>query len=677
MENLRRNRWLYRLLYFRRGRRVSLQTKTFFLLLLILILPFAGMGGYFILSQRDATERLVFESFLVRIRLVAIDLENSLKDRANLRNENPLLLARAAAPSAQAGGLRLPDALAGYTLNPSVRERALNVAPEHRSLLEFFRPAENPAELLLLYGQRASAQRWDLYLFDAAFLAAEALANENVNPGETLYLTDANLSPILSSQIEDGFQIPPAWSEGLRIVSVIGERHLLLSSRFAGLPVIGVLTRPYDEAMAPLFATARNQALLLLAVAVVLFFFSGWLARQQIRPLQSIQRLMQQMAEQRFQAIPWGLGNDERRDIMKLLNRFRGQLGKYHAMNVERVIVQEARFKAVLGNINEGILVTDRDFGRLLGNARTTELVGPADAEFLKDELRRRGLLLADQAQNEAEADAHDDGILTRAPNESGTHFFETEVDSPENGRRHLEMAVQPSRGGRHIAGGLIAVLRDVTDRKLSFDREIEYAAEYQAQFLPAQIPALPDCDFDLHYTPYIAVGGDFYDFIELPDGRHMILLADMMGHGVQAALFIALLRVSFRELVERSAELPAIVEGLNQVFYTQVPTTVLVPYVLFIYDPANAALEYVVAGHPPMLLHRGSGSNREVIALSRNNLAAGMKRKLTGKSDRITLEPGDLLFCSTDGITDVGNADGEMFGEERAEAAIAKLAES
>jgi PAS domain-containing protein len=667
-------RW-QRLLYPLRSLRFSLKAKTFFKLLLIFIIPFALTGAFFIDSQRRATERLVFESFLVRIRLVAVDLENVLKDRAYLSTDNPALLANLQAPSNgdPARSPRLPRDFGSTVLPDGLREAAANVAPEHRSLMYFFSPQSKQAgesgALLMFFASREKVGgrptgRWDLYLFDAAFLEDEALANSNVSPEETLFLTDAKLNPVLSSRVETDFRMPEEWNaalrkefqdglyDGLRVLRVNGERQLVLCSRFEGLPLIGILARPYDAAMAPVYDTVKQQALILAGVAIVLFLFSGFLARDQIRPLRKIQALMEGMAEHRYEPLLWNRGNDERRDIMKMLNRMRGRLNRYHAINVERVIVQEARFKTILGNISEGILTTDRGFAPILINGRTTEMLGSKPGEFLKIQMEERGL-------------------LHQGPEADAVHFFETEAESPELGRRYLEVAVQPSPTGRHFPGGFLAVLRDVTDRKLSFDREIEFAARYQEQFLPDAIPDLPGADFHLSYTPYIAVGGDFYDFIQLDEHRHMMLLADMMGHGVQAALFISLLRVSFREIVYRTPELNRIVEGLNQVFYEQVPTTVLVPYILFIYDSRDGRVDYAVAGHPPILLLRGE----DLLELKRNNLAAGMKRKITGKFESVRLQPGDFLFCGTDGIADVQNANDEMYGEERMVAALRRHA--
>lgn len=667
MNRLRRQRLLYPI----RSLRFSLKVKTFFKLLLIFIIPFALTGAFFIESQRQATERLVFESFLVRIRLIAVDLENVLKDRAYLETDNPALLATTvvSARSDPARQPRLPNTFAGRDLPAGLRAAAKNIAPDHRSLLYFFRPAAsesaidfNPGELILFFALREEIAgrrtgRWSLYLFNAGFLEDEALANQNVYPEETLLLTDATLAPVLSSRIEADFRISPKWEEalrsefkdglydGLRVIRVNDETHLVLCSRFEGLPLIGILTQPYEAAMAPVYDTVKQQVLILVGVAILLFLFSGFLARDQIRPLRKIQALMERMAEHRYEPLQWNRSNDERRDIMKMLNRMRGRLSKYHAINVERIIVQEARLKTILGNINEGILTTDHDFHPILINGRTTEMVGANPGDFLRKQMELRGLL------------EH-----TNTTTNTTAHFFEIEVDSPELGRRYLEVAVQPALAGRHVPGGFLAVLRDVTDRKLSFDREIEFAAKYQEQFLPDEIPTLPRADFHLSYIPYIAVGGDFYDFIQLDEDRHMVLLADMMGHGVQAALFISLLRVSFREIVFRTPELNLVAEGLNQVFYEQVPTTVLVPYVLFIYDSRAGRLDYVVAGHPPIQLLRGE----ELLELKRNNLAAGMKRNITGKFESCILEPGDLLFCSTDGITDVQDANEEMFGEER-----------
>ena len=337
---MNRFRWR-RALYPLRSLRFSLKNKTFFKLLLIFIIPFALTGAFFIESQRRSTERLVFESFITRIQLIAIDLENVIKDRANLQRDNPNLRVFTTVAANQDAGRtpRLPDRFGAIVLPPALREAAAKTATDHRSLMYFFRDPRD-AKLLLFFalreGQNGNVSgRWSLYLFDAAFLEDAALENANVNPEETLLLTDAGLNPVLSSRIEADFQIPPEWAaglkhefrdgffDGLRVMRVGDETHLVLCSRFDGLPLVGVLTRPYDDAMAGIYETVRQQALILAGVAVILFLFSGFLARDQIRPLLKIQALMERMAENRYQPIDWNHGNDERRDIIKMLNRIR------------------------------------------------------------------------------------------------------------------------------------------------------------------------------------------------------------------------------------------------------------------------------------------------------------------------------------------------------------------
>ena len=169
-------RWK-RLVYPLRSRRFPLRWKTFLKLFAIFVIPFALTGAWFIEAQRDATERLLFESFLLRSRLIAADLGSRLKDAAYLDAKNPALLAR---------GLAGPDSSLpeNMQLPPEFGLMLREMPADHRSLLHFFRePAQQDTggDLRLAYALR-NARHMELFLFDATFLEEAALASPDVYP---------------------------------------------------------------------------------------------------------------------------------------------------------------------------------------------------------------------------------------------------------------------------------------------------------------------------------------------------------------------------------------------------------------------------------------------------------------------------------------------------------------
>ena len=200
-------------------------------------------------------------------------------------------------------------------------------------------------------------------------------------------------------------------------------------------------------------------------------------------------------------------------------------------------------------------------------------------------------------------------------------------------------------------------------------NRELETAYAIQVSFLPDRIPQYDSWDIGSFWCPIRNVAGDFYDFYELRDGRLAVLIADVSGKGIPAALFMALSVTVLRfgmtlnlppDVVTRRANEMIISEQRSRMFATT--------FVVYI-STATGQIDYASGGHNPAILYRAATQQCEY--LTAPGVAVGIFKNAEFAPERNQMDIGDILVLYTDGITEVINADEEDFGEERLEALI------
>jgi len=176
-------------------------------------------------------------------------------------------------------------------------------------------------------------------------------------------------------------------------------------------------------------------------------------------------------------------------------------------------------------------------------------------------------------------------------------------------------------------------------------------------------VPTRPGLDVATRYLPASSVAGDFYDFLNA-NGRGVgILVADVAGHGVPAALVASMVKVALSAQAAHARDPAAVLDGMNRIFSGHgIKTFITAGYVYL--DTRSRAMRYAGAGHPPLLLWRGR--ERRVHAFRENGMVLGPFQEVTYANAECALEPGDRLVLYTDGITEAPNAAGELFGEER-----------
>ncbi len=218
------------------------------------------------------------------------------------------------------------------------------------------------------------------------------------------------------------------------------------------------------------------------------------------------------------------------------------------------------------------------------------------------------------------------------------------------------------------IIGNLITERQTKAERDSYFSElerkraELQIARDIQMSFLPEKLPRIPAYDLAAMSLPAKEVGGDFYDAIPLPDERLGIVMADVSGKGVPAALFMALSRTVVRAHARHSGAKDAIRDA-NILIAEDSKSGMFVTLFYGVVDAARLTMTYVNAGHNPPMLFRGDGEPRELKA---TGIILGVMDDAEYEERTVDLAGGDLLLLYTDGVTEAINPEEEQFGEER-----------
>lgn len=218
---------------------------------------------------------------------------------------------------------------------------------------------------------------------------------------------------------------------------------------------------------------------------------------------------------------------------------------------------------------------------------------------------------------------------------------------------------------------GTLAARRMLDDarRLVATDREMSVARQIQSSILPQAMPRLARVTLAARYRPMAAVAGDFYDFLEFDRQRLGVLVADVSGHGVPAALIASMVKVALAAQ-EGQAERPAaVLAGMNDALFGRLGGQFVTAAYLFI-DERVGLFRYAAAGHPPML--RLARSGRDVRELEKNGLALGFAHPAHYQELEQPLEGGERLLLYTDGLVEAANAADDFFGLERLKIVLA-----
>jgi serine phosphatase RsbU (regulator of sigma subunit) len=196
-------------------------------------------------------------------------------------------------------------------------------------------------------------------------------------------------------------------------------------------------------------------------------------------------------------------------------------------------------------------------------------------------------------------------------------------------------------------------------------ERDLELAHQVQRGFLPSGPPKIDGYEFFDYYDSAAQLGGDYYDYVELPGGRMAIVVADVAGKGVPAALLMAKLSADVRYCLASEPQPNQAVNRINSAFAASGWQDRFVTMVLAVLDPKDHTVTIVNAGHMPPFWRRASGK-LDTPSADEAGPPLGVAEDFEYEQVVITLAPGESLCMFTDGISEALNTNGELFGLKR-----------
>jgi sigma-B regulation protein RsbU (phosphoserine phosphatase) len=199
----------------------------------------------------------------------------------------------------------------------------------------------------------------------------------------------------------------------------------------------------------------------------------------------------------------------------------------------------------------------------------------------------------------------------------------------------------------------------------------METAKEIQQSFLPEAPPSIEGFEIAALTLPAEQVGGDFYDFIPISSDRWGMVIADVSGKGVPAALFMGLSQALIRAGTADNSTPVHTVQKANDLLINEARSSMFVTVLYAALDSKGKVLHYVNAGHnPPLVFKGGTG---EIILLRTRGIALGVMDDIEFEEKQLKLESNDMLVMYTDGVTEAVNKAQEEFGTERLQQMLLK----
>jgi serine phosphatase RsbU (regulator of sigma subunit) len=247
-----------------------------------------------------------------------------------------------------------------------------------------------------------------------------------------------------------------------------------------------------------------------------------------------------------------------------------------------------------------------------------------------------------------------------------GTYDYFTKPLSPDDLETVLPLKIRNAVTTRRL-------MLQIRRQNQIMRRELEMAARYQ-QFLLPQRVEVAGAHIAFRFEPCSAVGGDYFDFLELEEGALALLVADVSGHGVAAAMTATMIKALLPRYLERRRSPAAALATLNRDLLGLTPEDVFVSAFAALYWPHQHRLVWCLAGHPPPLLFRAGEPVRRLETASVFLGVFSSDHPLVDYSDQeLCLNRGDRLLLYTDGLTEAPGPGGEMFGLERLEELLAR----
>jgi serine phosphatase RsbU (regulator of sigma subunit)/anti-sigma regulatory factor (Ser/Thr protein kinase) len=250
--------------------------------------------------------------------------------------------------------------------------------------------------------------------------------------------------------------------------------------------------------------------------------------------------------------------------------------------------------------------------------------------------------------------------------------------------------AIGPSRGyGRFLllllglgivlpAAGFAMLARERRAEALErarLEQELRLASTIQQTLLPKHMPSLPGWQIGSHYQPAQAVGGDFYDFFNLDDGRLGLVIGDVSGKGIPAALVMATTRGLVRSVAQRLRSPGLVLRQVNELLGEEIPPKMFVTCLFAVLDPLTGQFRMANAGHN--LPYRSRPGNGDVSELRATGMPLGLMPGMTYEEIETIIAPGDCVLFHSDGLVEARNSRRQMFGSARLKASVGSCADN
>jgi len=277
---------------------------------------------------------------------------------------------------------------------------------------------------------------------------------------------------------------------------------------------------------------------------------------------------------------------------------------------------------------------------------------------------------------------ARDDKVVTRCRSRSRHDRREFMGVAPTG--REIEVTgiyIHRLAGGKIIGewsegSGILELMEGLVEQEARererYEQELRVAQQIQQALLPKDLPQLEGWELRAYYQPAREVGGDFYDFLELENGRLGVIVGDATGHGVPAALVMATTQSVLRTVAQMGSAPGQALAEANEVLFTYIPPNMFVTCFYCILDPKSGSLRYANAGHDlPYLSHGGDTEE-----LKARGMPLGLMPGMSYEEGEISLEEGSCVLFYSDGLVEAHDPKGEMFGFPRLRELVAEHGE-
>jgi serine phosphatase RsbU (regulator of sigma subunit) len=232
---------------------------------------------------------------------------------------------------------------------------------------------------------------------------------------------------------------------------------------------------------------------------------------------------------------------------------------------------------------------------------------------------------------------------------------------------RHLLNALAGYAAPAVRVGQLVREQREEARERERIEQELKVARLVQQQFLPQALPDMPGWQVAMFYRPARTVGGDFYDFIPLPGGQAMVVVGDVTGKGVPAAMVMASTHALMRAAAPRLISPGAVLGRVNELLFTDTPAHMFVTCLALLLDAGTGRVTFANAGHDVPYVRTADG----VAELRARGMPLGLMPGMTYEEKAFTFRPDDCALLYSDGLSEAHGAGRQMFGFGRVAALV------